>query len=283
MAITQEQISQHLVGSTYQKPEVHTYYEPKQGFDTQRERINQVSRADDNYQNLKVGLRDMDDALAFYFKEVIRPRAMVDKNYREVPLVYATPEKWKAAQKDGKYRDKTGKRQLPVAIFKRNSIKKVRNMANKLDANRPHNFYLTHVFNSRRNPYSRFDIVKNRYPEREFIFTVVPDFVKLEYSIIILADYMEQMNPIIEAINFASDSYWGRQEKFKFQAFVGDIRTEILENQGEDRTVKAEFNVTLNGYIVPETVNSGPYVNYKGRNKTTLKIGIQEKTIQGGL
>ena len=94
---------------------------------------------------------------------------------------------------------------------------------------------------------------------------------------------MEQMNPIVEAINFASDSYWGRQEKFKFQAFVGDIRTEILENQGEDRTVKAEFNVTLNGYIVPETVNSGPYVNYKGRNKTTFKVGIQEKTIQGGL
>ena len=111
------------------------------------------------------------------------------------------------------------------------------------------------------------------------MYTVVPDFVKLEYSIIILTDYIEQMNPIVEAINYASDSYWGRQEKFKFQAFVGDIRTEVMGNTGEDRTVKAEFNVTLNGYIVPETVSTGPYVNYKGRNKTTVRIGMEEKVI----
>lgn len=279
--INQEQLSQHLVGPTYRNPEDHQHYLPKGPFDTQRERVEQVSRADDNYQNLKVGLQDMDDALVFYFREVIRPRAMVDRNYVEVPLTYATPEKWKAAQKDGQYRDKAGKRQLPVAIYKRNSLKKIRNIANKLDANRPHNFYLTHVYNSRRNPYSQFNLVQNRAPEREFIYTVVPDFVKLDYSMIILTDYMEQMNPILEAINFASDSYWGRQEKFKFQAFVSDIRTEIVENQSEDRTVKAEFNVALNGYIVPEGVNSGPYVNYKGRNKTTTRIGIQEKVVRG--
>lgn len=279
--ITQEQLSQHLVGPTYRHPEDHERYEPKGPFDDQRDRINQISRADDTYQNLKVGLQDMDDALAFYFREVIRPRAMSDENYVEVPLTYATPEKWKAAQQDGQYRDKDGKRQLPVAIFKRNSLKKVRNMANKLDANRPHNFYLTHAYYSRRNPYSEFGKVLNRAPEREFIYTVVPDFVKLEYSIIVLTDYIEQLNPIVEAINFASDSYWGRQEKFKFQAFVGDIRTEIMGNQSEDRTAKAEFNVTLNGYIVPEAVNSGPYVNYKGRNKTTIRVGMKEKTFSG--
>ena len=46
-----------------------------------------------------------------------------------------------------------------------------------------------------------------------------------------------------------------------------------------DDSVKAEFNVTLNGYIVPETVSTGPYVNYKGRNKTTVRIGMEEKVI----
>ena len=279
--VTQEQLSQHLVGPTYRHPEEHDYYVPKGPFDDQKERVNQVSRADDNYPNLKVGIQDMDDALVFYFREVIRPRAMVDQNYVEVPLVYGNPERWKAAQKDGQYRDKAGKRQLPVAIFKRNSLKKVRNMANKLDANRPHNFYLTHAYYSRRNPYSEFGKVLNRAPEREFIYTVVPDFVKLEYSVIVLTDYIEQMNPIIEAINFASDSYWGRQEKFKFQAFVGDIRTEVMGSTSEDRTVKSEFNITLNGYIVPETPNSGPYVNYKGRNKTTVRLALQEKIIRG--
>src|SRR5574344_875162 len=245
--ITQEQLSQHLVGSTYRNPETSERYKEKGAFDTQRERINQISRADDSYKNLKVGLKDMDDALVFYFREVIRPRAMVDENYVDVPITYATPEKWKSAQKDGEFRDKTVKRQLAVAIYKRKSLQKGRNMANKRDANRPHGFYVTHAYYSRRNPFTQFDKVLNRAPEREFVYTVVPDFVKLEYSIIILTDYIEQMNPIVEAINYASDSYWGRQEKFKFQAFVGDIRTEVMGNTGEDRTVKAEFNVTLNG------------------------------------
>ena len=127
--VTQEQLSQHLVGSTYRNPETSERYKEKGAFDTQRERINQISRADDTHKNLKVGLKDMDDALVFYFREVIRPRAMVDENYVDVPITYATPEKWKSAQKDGEFRDKTGKRQLPVAIYKRNSLKKVRNMA----------------------------------------------------------------------------------------------------------------------------------------------------------
>lgn len=279
--IDQEHISQHLIGPTYRNPDTHEKYKPKGPFDDQRERINQVSRADDNYQNLKVGLRDMDDALAFYFREVIRPRAMVDKNYVEVPLVYATPEKWKAAQQDGIYRDKDGKRQLPVAIFKRNTVRKMRNISNKLDANRPHNFYITQQHYSRRNPYTQFPLVLNRGPEVEFIGTVIPDFVKLEYSVIILTDYMEQLNPIVEAVNFASDSYWGRKEKFKFHSFVGDIRTEITETQTEDRTAKASFDITLNGYIVPETVNSSPYVNYKKRNKTVVRISCKEDVIQG--
>ena len=41
--ITQEQLSQHLVGSTYRNPETSEWYKEKGAFDTQRERINQIS------------------------------------------------------------------------------------------------------------------------------------------------------------------------------------------------------------------------------------------------
>lgn len=276
----QERLSQRLVGPTYRNPESLEKYKPKGPLDDQRERINQVSREDDTFKNFRVGLQDMDDAFAYYFKEVIRPRAMADKNFTEVPLVYATPERWKAAQHDGVWRDKAGKRQIPIAIFKRDSFEKIRNISNKLDANRPHNFYVTAQHYSRRNPYSQFPLITNRVPEIEYVYTVIPDFVKLKYSCIILTEYMEQLNPILEAINFASDSYWGRQEKFKFHSFVGPVRTEVVENQGEDRTVRAEFSVDLNGYIVPETVNASPYINYKGRNKTTQKITLAETVIR---
>lgn len=279
--INQEQTSQYLVGPTYQNPDTKRTYREKGPLDDQRDRVNQTTRANDLAKNARIGIRDMDDAFLFYFREVIRPTVMVDGKVSEVPIVYGNPEKWKAVQKEGFYRDKNGKRQIPVIIFKRDSLHKVRNMANKLDANRPHNTYVTAKHYSYRNTFDNFDKAKNRVPEYEFISTVVPDFVKLEYSVIVLTDYIEQMNPIIEAINFASDSYWGRQEAFKFQSFVGDIRTEIMTNQSEDRTVKSDFKVTLNGYIVPQTVNSNPYVNYKKRNLTTLNVSFQEQTITG--
>ena len=277
----QEQISQHLVGPTYRNPETKETYHDKGPLDTQRDRINQVSRADDTYKNYQVGLRDLDDALVFYFREVIRPTVTVDGQTFAVPIVYGNPEKWKAVQKDGAYRDKNGKRQIPVIIFKRNSVKKVRNVASKVDGNRPHNFYVTHAAYSRRNPSERFGEVLNRTPEFEFISTVVPDFVKLNYSVSIVTDYMEQMNPIVEAITFASDSFWGRKDKFRFQAFVSEIKTEVMEQSKEDRTVKSDFNITLDGYIVPQTVMTNPYIHRKTRNLTTLRMSFSEKTLTG--
>lgn len=277
----QEQISQHLVGPTYQNPETKETYGEKGPLDDQRERINQVSRADDTYKNYSVGLRDLDDAFLFYFKEVIRPTVTVDGQEFAVPIVYGNPEKWKAVQRDGFYRDKNGKRQVPVIIFKRNNLKKVRNLGNKLDANRPHNFYVTNRAYSRRNPSERFGEVLNRTPEWEFVATVVPDFVTLDYSVSIVTDYMEQMNPIVESITFASDAYWGRKDKFRFQTFITDIKTEVKGETSEDRTVRSDFNAKLNGYVVPQTILTNPYVNLKKRNLTTTRISFSEKTVTG--
>lgn len=276
--ITQEQISQHAIGPTYQNPDTKQTYRDKGPLDTQRDRINQVSRRDENYSNFKVGLQDMDDAIVFYLQEVVRPVVTVENSQFPVPIMYGNPEKWKAAQKDGMYRDKNGKRQLPVILFKRNSLRKNR-LSNKLDANRPHNFYVTQAHYSRRNPFSRFETALNRAPEFEFVSTVVPDFVDLDYSCIILTDYMEQMNPIVEAINYSSDSYWGRKEQFKFHSFVNEIRTEIVQNQSEDRSVKSEFNIKLKGYVVPQTIISNPHVTRKTRNLTTLRMGFSEQVI----
>ena len=277
----QEHISQYLIGPTYRNPETKEKYHEKGPFDTQRDRINQVSRADDTFPSIKIGLHDLDDALLFYFREVIRPTVTVDGQTFAVPITYGNPEKWKAVQKDGVYRDKNGKRQVPVIIFKRNSIKKLRNAGNKLDANRPHNFYVTNKHYSRRNPTENFKKILNRVPEFEFVTTIIPDFVQLDYSVSVVTDLMEQMNPIVEAVQFASDAFWGRQDKFRFQSFVSDIKTEVMGNQSEDRTVKSDFNIKLNGYILPQTVITNPYINQKRRNLTTTSIKISEKTVVG--
>lgn len=245
--------------------------------DLQRARQNQVSRRDDTAQNLKVGIGDMDEAIMYYFKEVILPRVDVGQANFQVPVEYASPEKWKAVQKRGTYRDKDGKRQLPVILFKRDSLTKDRKITSKVDANYPHNFYVQSIVKpNSRNYMDRFGITTDRKPERAYVISVVPDYVKLEYSCVILTDLITQMNPIIEAINFASDSYWGPEDRFKFQSFVDSFKTDIVGEQGEDRTVRTIFSIRLNGYILPQTVNTNPYVNLKRTGITKVTTTVQE-------
>ena len=71
-----------------------------------------------------------------------------------------------------------------------------------------------------KNMYSNFNILNNRVPTKQYIANVVPDYVTLTYSCIIQTYYVEQLNKIIEAINYASDSYWGNPERFKFKALI---------------------------------------------------------------
>jgi hypothetical protein len=62
------------------------------------------------------------------------------------------------------------------------------------------------------------------------------------------------MNKIVEAINYASDSYWGDPNRFKFRARIDTFTDNTTVNQGEERLVRMSFNIKLRGYIVPDTI-----------------------------
>lgn len=277
---SQIEISKDVVGPLYVNPETgHRDGLEQPSRDDLLMRGNQVSRRDDNAEDYRVGIHDIDSAILYYFTDVIRPLVTINGTQISVPVLYATPEKWQAVQKEGFYRDRDGKRQLPVILFKRDSLEKNRNITSKIDANSPHNFYVTGQTYTSRNQYDRFDLLHNRIPQKAYVATVVPDYVKITYSCIILTDLISQMNPLIEAINFASDSYWGPKDRFKFQAFVSSFKTDISNGQEEDRTIKTTFGITLNGYIIPESVNSNPYTSLKRYNKTHTSIKFTETVI----
>ncbi|MDB4344607.1 hypothetical protein OAA39_00135 [bacterium] len=201
-----------------------------------------------------LGLEAIDEAIFYYFENVIKPSVISNGDMVDVPVIYGSGERWKLAQKDGFYRDKMGKVQTPLVMLKRESIEKRRDLGNKLDANAPQ-LYITHQEKyTKRNSYDRFAIVNNRIPQKEFTATVVPDYVNLTYNGIIWTDYISQLNKIIEAVNYSSDAYWGDPEKFKFMAMI-DSFNNINELTNEDgRIVRANFSLKLQGYIVPDTL-----------------------------
>jgi hypothetical protein len=169
--------------------------------------------------------------------------------------MYGAPERWKSVQKDGYFRDKEGKLQVPLIMFKRDSVEKRRDLGNKLDANNPQLFYTFQEKYTTRNRYDNFSVLQGRKPQRERYAVVIPDYIKLMYTCTMWTDFVAQNNKLIEMINYSSDSYWGDPEKFKFNAKIDTYNNTVEVAQGENRVVKTSFGLTLQGYLVPDSLN----------------------------
>ena len=178
----------------------------------------------------------------YYFNEVIRPSVIVNGERTLVPTIYGSPERWKGVQKDGYFRDKNGKLQVPLIMFKRNSVEKRRDLGNKLDANNPQFYYSFQEKYTAKNRYDNFSLLQGRKPQKESYLVVVPDYVRLTYTCTIWTDYVAQMNKLIEMINYSSDSYWGDPERFKFNAKIDTYDNTTEVQQGDNRIVKSKFD-----------------------------------------
>lgn len=229
----------------------------------------------DNIKRFSVGLRDIDETIVYYFNNVIKPSVMQNGVKVNVPIVYGSPERWKSVQKDGFYRDKNGKIMTPLIMFKRDSLEKNRNLGNKLDANTPNNFGIFKKNFSRKNVYDKFSVVTNREPIEEYYGVIIPDYVTLSYSCVIFTDYVEQMNKIVESINYASDSYWGDPEKFSFRAMIDNYTTSTELAQGQDRAVKTNFNINMIGHIVSDSINASIAGMNKFYSKSAVTFGLE--------
>lgn len=235
-------------------------------------RSQEMSFKNDDTKQYSVGIQDIDEAVFYYFRNVIKPFVMQNGVRREVPIIYGAPERWKSFQRDGYYRDKSNAIMLPIIVIKRDTITKDRSVANKLDANSPN---LNGVWQSKfssKNFYDNFATLNNRKPVKTFYAVAQPDYVTMEYECLIQTYYMSQLNKIIEACEYASDAYWGDPSKFKFRAFIDSFTTATELVQNQDRLVKGTFGIRLRGYIIPNTIQKElkSLKKYNSRSKITI-------------
>jgi hypothetical protein len=124
-----------------------------------------------------------------------------------------------------------------------------------MDANNPQLFYSFQEKFTSRNRYDNFSVLQGRKPQKEKYAVVIPDYVTIQYTCTIWTDYVAQMNKLIEMINYTSDSYWGDAERFKFNAKIDTYNNTTEVAQGENRVVKTNFGLTIQGYLVPDSLN----------------------------
>ena len=83
---------------------------------------------------------------------------------------------------------------------------------------------------------------------------VVPDYVRLSYDCILLTDFINHQNRVIEDINYASHAYWGKENYYKFLATMQSFNIINEAAQGEERVSRAEFTLEMSGYIIPDNL-----------------------------
>ena len=237
-------------------------------------RGNEISFKNDTTKPLVVSIKDVDESIMYYFNEVIKPYVIQNGQRINVPIIYGNPERWKSVQKDGFYRDKNGKIMAPILMFKRNNINRVK-LTTKLDANHPLNYYYFQSKYTTRNTYDKFNILNNRIPEKQLYAVTIPDYVNISYECVIYTYYVEQMNKIVETINYASDSYWGDPARFKFRAMIDSFATTIEVNDGQDRAIKSTFDIKLNGYLIPDIMQKDLNAIKKIPTITKVVFGVE--------
>ena len=235
------------------KPELKNSESPRP--DLILNRADQVRRDDDVVRTPKRTVYDIDYAIKWFLENEIQPQVEANGELINVPVIFANGEKWDNVRKLGYLRDEKGMLQSPIIVLKRNSLAE-RDELKKLDVNRPvagNTLFYKKKYN-KRNRYEEelipIPLTEQKKPSE--IYTVnVPEYVDVEYDMLIWTDFTTQMNTLIEQIMPYGTFAWGNEFN-KYRTFIRQISFETINTVGEDRLVRGTFPLTVNGTLMAE-------------------------------
>ena len=203
-----------------------------------------------------VNLIDVDTTIADYMASVVIPDVEENGIRVKVPLIYGNAERWAGARKDGYLRDQRGRIQIPLIMFKRNSIERNESLGNFSEINTIASFQKY----SPKSRYERFSLQNNVKPPTELYSINVPKYVTITYEVMIWTSFTEHMNKIVEAFQWATDRYWGKEDNYKFKVKIDSFDNQQEVGQGTERVIRTTFTMVVNAYLIPERYNEKPTV-----------------------
>jgi hypothetical protein len=217
-----------------------------------------------------VKLIDIDTTISEYMSDIVIPNVEENSNKIKVPLLYGNAERWANARNQGYLRDQRGKIQIPLVMFKRNSIERNDLLSNFKEVNT----ISTYKKYSQKNRYERFSLQNGVRPVDEVYNINVPDYVTLTYEVMIWTSFTEHMNKIVEAFQYATDKYWGKEDGYKFKVKIDSFDTTQEVGEGSERIIRTTFNMIVNAYLIPERYNENPVVK-KNRTLKRVVFGVE--------
>ena len=251
------------------------FSEPQKLGQPEINRALEVSVKKDLDKDFSIGIKDFDEALKYYFDNVLKLNVTQNGARVDVPVLYGNQENWKDIQLDGYLRDRNGKMMAPMLFFRRTGIEQNRGLGFKLDGNQAHNLQYFEGRYDRRNVYSNFNVLNSRVPSKKYMVSVTPDYVTVTYSCVVWTYFVEQMDKLIESLNFASRSYWGNPNKFLFYTDIENFEETLQYNIGTDRAVRNQFTIKLNGYLIPDSINAKVAAGNRVFGISNISFGLE--------
>jgi HrpA-like RNA helicase len=233
--------------------------------DVKLNKAKQLRRDQDNVKNVSVGIYDIDSAFSNFLQNDVKPTIEDDGRFYPVPVMYASPEKWASAQRDGFMKDDNGMMLTPVISFKRNNLSINTDLAKLKVAENEDTHQMFERTYTKVNRYDQFSVLTGQTPKKEYMSVERPDYVNLEYEVVVWCDYMEQVNKIVEQIVFFQGRSFG--DRYKFVIKGDSYSFETISEMGQDRITKASINLTAKAYIVPE------YAAMSNNTKRRISVG----------
>ena len=203
-----------------------------------------------------VKLVDVDTTIAEYMVDTVIPDVEEHGNQVKVPLLYGNAERWNSARAKGYLRDQRGKIQIPLVMFKRNSIERDSTLQQFKDVNT----LPAYKKYSKKNRYERFSLQPDAQKAFEQYEVSVPDYVTVTYEVMIWTSFTEHMNTIVEAFQYATDRYWGSEKGYKFRTRIDSFDNQQEVGEGSERIIRTSFTMVVNAYLLPETYDEKPTV-----------------------
>ena len=228
-------------------------------------------KADVNDLKQSITLFDIDYAIMNYLENTVLPTLSDNGQALRIPVIYGNSERWNGARREGAYRDNKGKLQLPLMMLRRTSVAKDETMPFlKRSVS-----YQTISKYSKDNRYDAFSLFNGQQkPKKELYKITMPEFVDINYECMAWTGYIEQLNEIIEQLNYTGQ-YWGDKDKFKFRTSVADYN--IISEVGDEteRINRVEFTLAVKAYLLPESFDGESPIK---KSFSTKRIVIATET-----
>lgn len=195
-----------------------------------------------------VTIMDVDAAILYKLQKGFGLSVNEDGKSIAVPVMMADGEKWVQVRKNKLLRSHDGQVIIPLMILHRSSMSADTSFSKLEIPNSQRIAYL-----SPRNNADAFNNLRETYntnESTELAVSVIPDYVNIQYELVIWTHYQTQLNYIVEQILTENNVAWG--DVYQFVTKVGDWSFELLNEPSGDRVVKGKTQLSVKGILHSE-------------------------------